>query len=262
MKATRRGGFTLIDLLVSMVILGVILIATTDLIVKNQQVANRQIVAQQAKEDARLALLRMSELFSGAAYVYPGDQLLALPDGSSITTGDSALAVLMPWGGPYCNDGGSAPYDPGSVNRNSYCAVIYALDERSKYVDVLGANPKASDKVLVEHVIKWIDWPVNSLPTRDFSGMSQITGIVADSVAANHTTMEYSTGSLSQVTHKPIDPLLLSAHETSNPADAKALIDNVSVELGLKHRGKPLQTERRNLFARAVPRSAPPGTGN
>lgn len=262
MNAMRRTGFTLIELLISMAIFGVILILTTNMIVKNQEVANRQIVAQQAKEDARLALLRVSELFSGAAYVYPGGQTLTLPDGSSATTGGQTLAMLLPWGSPYCNEGGSDPYASSSTHRDLYCAVVYTLEDRADHENVLGSNPKAGDKVLVEHVIKWVSWATNTLPTRDFEGLSEATGVVADAVVPARTSVTYTVNSLSKSSQKPIDSLLLSAHDTSDPNNAYALIDNVVVELGIQYQGQPLQTERRNLFARAVPRSAPPGTGN
>jgi len=258
----RTKGFTLIELLISMAVFGVILVLTTSMIIKNQQVANRQIVTQQAKEDTRLALLRISELFSSASYVYPDNQTLTLPDGSSTTTGGNALALLVPWGSPYCNDGGANPYDPNSAHRSQYCAVVYNLENRINHENVLGANPHASGKVLVEHVIKWVSWPPNTLPRRDFSGFAEATGVVADSVAPTHTSVIYTINSLSQSSSKPIDSLLNTANDTSNPANAYALIDNVVMELAIQYQGQPRQTERRNLFARAVPRSAPPGTGN
>ncbi|WP_287409244.1 prepilin-type N-terminal cleavage/methylation domain-containing protein [Oceanithermus sp.] len=258
----RRNGFTLIELMISMAVFGVILILTTSMIVKNQEIANRQIVSQQAREDARLALLRVSELFSGAAYIYPGSQTLTLPDGTSVATGGQTLAMLLPWGSPYCNEGGSNPYDSTSSHRDLYCAVVYTLGNRSDYVGVLGENPKAGNRVLVEHLIKWVSWPVNTLPTRDFSGLSSSVGVVADAVVPAQTAVVYTASSLSQASRKPIDSLLLAASDTSDPTNALALIDNVVVSLGIRYRGQPLQQERRNLFARAVPRSAPPGTGN
>jgi prepilin-type N-terminal cleavage/methylation domain-containing protein len=267
----RRAGLTIIELMVAMAILGVVLVVTTNLIVKNQQIAGDQIRQHSAREDLRMALVRVSELFSSAAYVYPRSQTLTLPTGATVRTGSKALAMLIPWGTPFCNDGGSNPanwYDPTSPHRDKYCAVVYTLERRSNYVGDLGRNPKASDWVLVEYLIKWVDWPVNTIPTRDFSQASYRVGVVADSVQRANTRVLLNNGSLSRSSKKPIDPVLLGYHEKRsngryvNSGHPEALIDNVTFEVALQYQGRPPVKDSATLFARAVPRSAPPGTGN
>jgi len=274
MKRAHRHlgrGFTLIELLVAMSVFGVVLLVTTNMIVVNQRVATQQISQHQAREDAQMALLRIGELFSSAAYVYPRGRTLTLP-GGNVTTGQKTLAFLVPWGTPYCNDGGvseSARYNPNSVHRNRYCLVLYRILRRSNFTNLLGGNPKASDWVLAEGIFKWVSWPVNTLPTRNFadahatySNEAVELGIVADSIARSATKVLMNRNSISRSSRKPIDPLLKTRSEIGNAADPYAMIDNVTFEVGVQFDGQPLVKETATLFARAVPRSAPPGTGN
>lgn len=261
MRRTRYG-FTLIELLVSMGILALLLVLSTNLIVKNQQIANDQITHRKASEDARLALLRIGELTSSAAYVFPRGERLTLPSGRHVTTGLRTLALLVPWGTPFCNDGGANPYNSSSTHKDEYCAVVYTIENRAPYRSILGNNPKAQNKVLVEHVIKWVDWPPNTLPTRDFTGLSDQVGVVADSVVRSATNFKITSASISRASNKPIDPILATRGDGARPGDSNALIDNVFVEVTLRYQGLRDAKEQRVLLAKAVPRSAPPGTGN
>jgi len=267
----RQRGVSIVELLVAMGVFSVILLVATNVIMVNQRVAGHQIQQHQAREDAQMALARIYELFSSAAYVYPEEQTLQLPNGN-VRTGPKTLALLLPWGTPYCNDGGSSPddrYDTTSPHRDQYCFVVYQIMPRSNYISLLGANSRASGWVLTEGVYKWVDWPVNTLPTRNFasahakySNEGAQVGVVADSVVRESTKVLMNSNSISRAQENPIDSVLKRFPETVNADDSYALIDNVSFELTLQYKHQSPVKETATLFARAIPRSAPPGTGN
>ena len=184
----RSRGFTLIELLIALAIAGLVYALLFSAVINTGRYSNDQLKRGQAQEDLRLFFLRLNEIGASAAYIYPEAQTLKvkIPGTTrelTISTNRRALALLVPWGTTYCQ--GDNAY------RGKYCAFIYFWDRRDRppYRGVLAKNPSASDHVLVELKVTWIDWPINSLPPKDFTAYQGEVGIVIDSYDKGHSDL-------------------------------------------------------------------------
>lgn len=252
----RALGFTLIEVLIATVLLGIVLTVASALFIQSHQISTRQISATEAEEDARLAILRMDEVLSQTAYLYPNGQTLTIPSGS-VVTGDDAVAGLAPARSPYCPTSDATRYD-------KYCGFIYRLVPRSGYTTLLGVRNGVGDSVLIEQRFEWIDWPSNSStpPTKNWGATTLAsTGVIADAVDDANTQLDLLT-----VGRRPgIDTALqVDNSTTTTPSiantDPVSLIQAVNPRVGLLYPATQVQRDG-FIFARSVPRVAPPGTG-
>ena len=241
----RAKGITLVELLVAMAILGVVLALASQLIVQNQSIGNRQVQAGRMHEDLRLATLRMADVIAQAAYIYPNDASLRVKVGTStitVDTGSQALAALLPGGSAYC-----------SVPSSSYCGFLYRVEARAGYTEVLGNLPGNSGFVLVEYQAPGLSWSADSVPSRDWSGVTAVRGVVADSVLPTETVL----GDLAfSGTSDGIDRVLKNSGFTT---DSDALIGSVQVRITLSFQNGLRAVRRTEVLARGVPRAIPPG---
>jgi prepilin-type N-terminal cleavage/methylation domain-containing protein len=97
-------GFTLVELLIGMVILGVILLAAASLLQGNQKLTGETQTRSNALGDARGAISRITETISQAAYIYPENTVITVSSSSNlvgmgaaneIKTGPDAIAMLI-----------------------------------------------------------------------------------------------------------------------------------------------------------------------
>ncbi|MBF6593794.1 MAG: prepilin-type N-terminal cleavage/methylation domain-containing protein [Thermaceae bacterium] len=253
----QKSGFTLIELLISLSLLLVVLAVASDLIVSNQRVANTTVLRNQIAEDARLSILRMTEIVSQSAYIYPAGQTITL-SGFSVNT-SSGLVVLVPWESPYCNDNnlaGNAAY------KTYYCGFIYRVEPRAPYAAKLGNVSNTTGQVLVEYRYRWVSWPTNTTPITNWTALSAPSvGVVADSVDTANTDL---VGNLQLAARSsPVDTGL--KNDTSvTTSSANALIWAVQPQVGLAltYGQTSLSINRSEvMYARAIPRVADPGTG-
>ena len=119
-----RKGLSLVEIMIALSLVGGILLLANQLMFQNQTIASRQLLQRQASEDARMTMLRLSEVLSQASYIYPNNrpdnQPILLPGGDSQKTGIPALAALVASGTPYC---------PLSIAvAGTYCAFLYRLE--------------------------------------------------------------------------------------------------------------------------------------
>jgi len=242
----RVKGVTLVELLVAMAILGVVLALASQLIVQNQSIGNRQVQAGRMHEDLRLATLRMADVIAQAAYIYPNNASLRVNVGTStitVDTGNQALAALLPGGSAYC-----------AVPSSSYCGFLYRVEARAGYTGVLGNLPGNSGFVLVEYQAPGLGWSANSVPSRDWSGVTAVRGVVADSVLPAGTVL----GDLAlSGTSDGIDRVLRNSGVTTSHPDA--LIGSAQVRITLSFQNGLRAERRTEVLARGVPRAIPPG---
>jgi prepilin-type N-terminal cleavage/methylation domain-containing protein len=242
----RVKGVTLVELLVAMAILGVVLALASQLIVQNQSIGNRQVQAGRMHEDLRLATLRVADVIAQAAYIYPNNASLRVNVGTStitVDTGNQALAALLPGGSAYC-----------SVPSSSYCGFLYRVEARAGYTGVLGNLPGNSGFVLVEYQAPGLSWSANSVPSRDWSGVTAVRGVVADSVLPAGTVL----GDLAlSGTSDGIDRVLRNSGVTTSHPDA--LIGSAQVRITLSFQNGLRAERRTEVLARGVPRAIPPG---
>ena len=242
----RVKGVTLVELLVAMAILGVVLALASQLIVQNQSIGNRQVQAGRMHEDLRLATLRMADVIAQAAYIYPNNASLRVNVGTStitVDTGNQALAALLPGGSAYC-----------AVPSSSYCGFLYRVEARAGYTGVLGNLPGNSGFVLVEYQAPGLSWSADSVPSRDWSGVTAVRGVVADSVLPAGTVL----GDLAlSGTSDGIDRVLRNSGVTTSHPDA--LIGSAQVRITLSFQNGLRAVRRTEVLARGVPRAIPPG---
>lgn len=240
-------GFTLLELLIAMSIFGVVLLLAGNLFSSANAYTTLTVTASEVEDDVRLSLLRITEITSQAAYIYPAGITLTLNTGT-VTTGKNALALLAPAGSPYC---------PGDVTANSdkYCLFVYRLRPRSAYTAVLPRLKNPTPDVLVEQRARWVTWTLNTVPGLNFSSLSLTDGVVVDSIDANLTDF----GRLTVGTNAGLDTVL-GVGSSVLPTQANAQIQVVQPMIAAQV--STFKAQRSGfVFVRSIPRVAPPGTG-
>jgi type II secretory pathway pseudopilin PulG len=174
----REVGFTTLEMLLAMVVLGVILMIAALLLQSNQQVSNAQQARTNSLDDARMAASRLAETINQAAYIYPAGQHLQVNGltghgvANEITTGADALALLVP--------------DGSNSMPRRYHGVVFYLADRQKFLADLPNLPsnRIAPWVLVEARTGLegsgaIIWALDTLPTLDW-GASINEGVLVD----------------------------------------------------------------------------------
>lgn len=242
----RAAGFSLVELLLSAAVLGVLLTMLAMFLFSNQRVTTEQVTRASLQNTARLSFARMSDIIAQASYIYPAGQEITLSTGSetkTFTTGAAALALLLPVNTSYCETG-------------PYCAFIYTLEDRSDFTGVLGTDAGTTGFALIERQVWGFNWPRNQVPSKAWgavdaaSPLADSVDVAASSLAA---TADLATTSY-RSTYDDETTFMGSVAD-----DTSALISSVSSDLRLsfQQRGKDLKVERQNsAFARAIPREA------
>jgi prepilin-type N-terminal cleavage/methylation domain-containing protein len=267
-SASSHSGFSLVEMLVAMGILGLLLAMLSGFLISNQKVTSQQITAATLNNDTRLAFLRMSEVISQAHYIFPPNQTLIL-NGKTYTTGSSTLAVLIPAQTTYC------------PIAEDYCGFAFTIEDRTPYAAILGVNTGTTNLALIETTKRGVAWQQSSssaavkiIPTKidtmytwndtdasdentpndDFSQFP-----ITDSV--NGSTSDLASFSkLQTATNTNFDSgfdVEVDVTETSKYATYLVASVNSSLSLERKIGGKTLSLTRENfVFSRAIPRSS------
>lgn len=245
----NNQGFTLIELLVAMTIFGMVLLLANSIFMNANSYTTITVSTAEVEEDVRLGLLRVTEVLSQAAYVYPNGTTLKLKTGN-VVTGQNVLATLVPIGSPYC------PAISGVANTN-YCLFVYQPRARSGYAATLSKVKNPTANVLVEQRIQWVLWSKDATPASlltDFSSITPSEGVVMDSLDTALT--DFSNLGLSQQTSS-IDKSL--SNGVANNA-TNALIQVVQPTIAVQV--DKIKVQRGGyIYIRSIPRVAPPGTG-
>jgi prepilin-type N-terminal cleavage/methylation domain-containing protein len=162
----QHSGFTTLEMLLAMAVLGVILTIAAALLQTNQRVSDAQQARTNSLEDARMAASRMAETINQAAYIYPaGKQItsgIGLGGVNGVTTGTDALALLVP--------------DGLNSTPRRYHGVVFYLADRQKFLADLPNLPsnRIAPWVLVEARTGLdgagaITWALDTLPPLDWS---------------------------------------------------------------------------------------------
>lgn len=258
-----QSGFSLVEVLIAMAILGVLLGALGSFFALNQKVGSEQITAAKINNDVRLALLRLSDVTSQAQYIYPAGRTLTLQGGGtakSFTTGAEALAILVPNGTTYC---------PETV-ADTYCGFAFAIESSAPYADILGSSTSATGDALTEYRFTGLTWPggANSvLPATTWTDTSALNSPLINSVDKGNSSLA-AAGDLGFATYSNFDDATFSYPTSSDKtyletfgSNATALVNSVRTVLNLQYtvRGKAISTERDGvMFARSIPRARQP----
>jgi prepilin-type N-terminal cleavage/methylation domain-containing protein len=158
---TQRFGFTTLEMLLAMAVLGLILAIAAALLQTNQRVSDAQQARTNSLEDARMAASRMAETINQAAYIYPAGKQITSGTGlggvNGVTTGTDALALLVP--------------DGLNSTPRRYHGVVFYLADRQKFLADLPNLPgnRIAPWVLVEARTGLdgtgaITWALDTLP--------------------------------------------------------------------------------------------------
>lgn len=242
------AGFTLVEILISLLLFGIVLTLVAQMTASQNKMNTAVMQASSIADDAQLATVRMTELLSQAAYIYPEGQTITLPGGAgTVVTGKKALAFLLASGTPYC-----------TASSQTYCAVVYRVEARGGYVSILGTSNVASPYVLTESVYKSLSWSASgtgTYPTRNWSALTLVggaAGLVADTVDDVNTDLGTSLTVASRSSSFD-EGLKIGVPDT----DAAALIQavNAKLQLTLTNGRKAIRTF--SVMAQPVPRQSP-----
>ncbi len=251
LQHTKQQGLSLVELLISMAILGILLGVLTAFLIGNQRVTSNQITAASLNNDVRLAFLRISEIVAQTHYIYPAGQTLTI-NGASYTTGKDMLAVLVPEGTTYCD---ATP----SGTPATYCAFAYAITDRAPYITKLGNGAGTTGFALIEFKQTGLLWTKGSQPTSVLAiWASAASSPVVDSVAT--TSSLAALINLEKGTSSNYDgPAVFST--TANLDTSKGIVAAVNSSLVLERtvNGKAVTVTRNNfVFSRTTPRPTQP----
>ncbi len=253
-KHLDSKGISLVELLVAMAVLALILSLSSRLIFQNQDITTRQVLAGRVNEDVRLATLRISDVVSQAAYIFPNNATITVQTGATTTavfTGDDALGVLLPPRTAYC-----------PLTTTQYCGYLYRLEARAPYAADLGNSPGNSGWVLVEYQARGLTWNANTNPTSVANNWASASfssrGVVADSVTDNDTDLSLLAfagiaSEVDRILAIPSGTVSVSLNSTN------ALIGSVQVRIGIAYSNGLQATRQSDILARGIPRAVPPG---
>lgn len=246
MRHQARRGLTLVEVLITMSVLAIVLIVGTAFLTSTGRITNRHGQLAAAAGDARLALFRISEVTRQAGYIYPPGIQITVSGQGTFTTGDGALALLVPAGTTYCTGTGSR-----------YCGFIYFVGNRSQFVPPLPAEG-ATNMALGEIRVAGMEWPKSVVPALSIRTWSSGSlGLLADGVVADETSLgdDVRISTLEAI----YDDAFQFRYATETLQD-RSLLNGVRVELELRKNalgGDADSVQSVELFTRAVPRSAP-----
>lgn len=244
-----RRGFTLIEAVLSLAIMSIVLLMVGAFIVQNQRIALRNLLQNESTEDGRRTMLRLNEIVSQAGYIYPNNQTITLPGNTTVTTGTTVMALLLPWGSPYCQG--------DNTHKAQYCTFLYKIEARSSYLSLLAPMPQAAGSVLVEKKYAWIDWPSGSIPALNWSALTaQGSGVVTDGISSAESVL----GNLSMASvNSGVDSAVLTGTLVT---DNNAMIGGIRPKLVISYMTGLKLTQEVDIAARTIPRIADPGMGN
>jgi prepilin-type N-terminal cleavage/methylation domain-containing protein len=238
---TSQRGFTTLEMLIAMGVLGVILTVAAALLQTNQRVSDAQQARTNSLEDARQAASRMAETINQAAYIYPAGQSIQVDDGlvgntgkNRVMTGKDALALLLP---------------EGSSASRSYRGVVFYLAARTAFRDDLPDIPSSriAQSVLVEaRSSTTIPWAQNqSSPPTAIWNVKMDEGVLVDGMvemveSAKNDCSKVGSSLMCSASFSPSAGIDQTAFSGGLRADgpsintAKALLLGVSFKLAIR----------------------------
>jgi prepilin-type N-terminal cleavage/methylation domain-containing protein len=244
-----QQGLSLVELLISMAILGILLAVLSAFLIGNQRVTSSQITAATLNNDVRLAFLRIGELVTQAHYIYPANQEITIK-GTKRTTGNLALAILVPEGTTYCKATGTG---------NTYCGFAYVIEDRTPYADLLGAGGGTTGLALVEHKQEGLIWPQFKQPATELKvWATPASEPVVDSVDSSSNLAGVSTLQKGNSTNS-FDGNAFDNNAVMDNSKAVVAAVNSSLILERTINGKAIKVSRDNfVFSRTAPRATQP----
>lgn len=233
----QPSGFTTLEMLLTMAVLGLILAIAAALLQTNQRLSDAQQARTNSLEDARMAASRLAETINQAAYIYPAGKRITSGIGlegvNGITTGSDALALLVP--------------DGLNSTPRRYHGVVFYLADRQKFLADLPNLPsnRIAPWVLVEARTGLdgagaVEWALDTLPILDWNAVIN-AGVLVDGMVNKLEGGAKSgsdlMGSASFSPNAGVDKTVFNAGLRGNAPDkfaANALLLGVSFQLSVR----------------------------
>jgi prepilin-type N-terminal cleavage/methylation domain-containing protein len=234
----QQSGFTTLEMLLAMAVLGIILTIAANLLQTNQKVTDAQQARTTSLEDARLAASRIAETINQAAYIFPAGKSIKVGGltgqglSNQMTTGLNGLALLVP--------DGRSPV--------RYHGVIFYLADRTKFLNDLPNLPsnRVGPRVLVEARTGndsdpgELEWPRNSLPNLTWAASIK-EGVLVDGMLEEGSGVGSGLGTnlMRSASFSPqagIDSVFATGLRANTPVmtDANALLLGIGFQLSLR----------------------------
>lgn len=240
-------GFTLIETLITMLMLGILLTIVVQMFSSQNRVNNNLLSFSELTADARMTTVRMNELLSQAAYIYPAGQTIALPGGVNVVTGKEAVAFLLASRTPYCTSAA-----------RTYCGVLYRIEARAGYESILGINGKLSPFVITERIYTGFNWAqlnTGAQTSRSWTALTltnNTVGLVADAV--DNVNTDLGSNLIVATRTSDYDRALQIGVPSNN---ANALVQAVRPRITLRILPDRSATREFSVFAQPIPRQGP-----
>ena len=260
-KSLKPSGFSLIELLISAAILGILLTMLAMFLSSQQSITSEQISQVALNNSAKSSLARLEDIVAQANYIFPAGQTLSLNNPEqgknlSFETGAATLATLLPSGTSYCNPGSTA---------KQYCGFLWTIEKRDAYTSILGSKSVGTDYALVEYKVTGLSWEQFKNPVLELANWTaspttvspvvDAVDLASSSLAAEtNLTLATTTANFDGDTFKP-----KGSGRKANDVDG--LISTVEPTLSFfaSYKGKTFSVQRSAvMFARAIPRQAFP----
>lgn len=258
-RYSHKSGFSFVELLVSIAIFGVIIVALSSMLVSTNKVSQGQSNAAHATMAARKSLLRITDLVTQAHYIYPAGQTielnLATGGTKNIQTGPNALAILLPEGTTYC---------PGAGQ--SYCGYVISIEDRNMFANILVNSEHTSEFALVGWRAFNLSWEREDIPAIDISIWNAVREeLLIDSVIPDSQANGSDLASFARLDVSKVNTSYDNDHLFSNlPEDrdqANCLIASIEPKIIIAYgssSGDKRVERSSHIFARAVPRANQP----
>jgi prepilin-type N-terminal cleavage/methylation domain-containing protein len=235
----QHSGFTTLEMLLAMAVLGLILAIAAALLQTNQRVSDAQQARTNSLEDARMAASRMAETINQAAYIYPAGKQIHINSGvglggiNGVTTGADVLALLVP--------------DGLNSTPRRYHGVVFYLADRQKFLADLPNLPsnRIAPWVLIESRTGLegtgaITWALDTLPPLKWDATINEGVLVDGMVNQLAGGKQYGTDLMGSASFSPsagIDRTVFNAGlrgKTNDKFAADALLLGVSFQLSIR----------------------------
>lgn len=249
--SNSKAGLSMVELLISMAIFGVIIGGLSTMLASNGRLTKGQTNAATANMAARKSLLRITDMVAQAHYIYPANQNISLGANINIETGRSALAFLLPSGTTYC---------PGS--NQTYCGFVISVENRELFEDILGNSEQSSNFVLAGWRVENLVWPKDGIPSQSLVAWNNATSeLLAGSVDKSMTDLASAEKLDSAKSNAMYDKEKLFSISELHRDQADGLIASVSPSITFVYGSSTTDkkiSRSTHIFARAIPRGTPP----
>lgn len=222
----NKNGYTLLELLMSFIILAIIMLSASEFTVSIFKSAFSHSIQLKNANNARFSAERVFDQIGIADYIYPANINLSLNIGGSVTSinTNNAVAYLL-----------SDQTD--STPPNYYLKVFYLQKNSDGYYDLYEFSSNTA-----------FNWDINTAPSTNITSATGTSSKIAENIISEESSLSYTLNNDNGVT----DSILLGSISNTATNNANALIKGISWSLKLQ-----LQNRTKNLIIEELSDNVP-----